>query len=123
MTSIRYNIKKQMEQIEITDKASNAILSRMGQDKLGVRLSVKATGCSGNSYVMEPVGEGDDVSGDDRFELGGAVLYIPKTHSWMLFGLKIDYGVDDLGNEKFLFINPNETGRCGCGESFQVDKT
>jgi iron-sulfur cluster assembly protein len=38
----------------------------------------------------------------------------------MLFGMQVDYVSDALGNAKFEFANPNETGRCGCGESFHV---
>lgn len=84
----------------------------------GVRLTIKATGCSGNSYKMEYV-EGD-LSQDEAFEEHGAKIYIPKLYSWMLFGTTIDYITDELGNSRFDFINPNEVGRCGCGESFQV---
>lgn len=108
-----------MEPITITDDAKSAIKSRINkgpEGTIGLRLSVKPSGCSGNSYKMEYVGEADDVSGDDVF----GDLFVPKMHSWMLFGMVIDYGSDDLGNEAFRFSNPNETGRCGCGESFMV---
>lgn len=107
------------EPITITDDARVAMERRIAGGPTGtrgLRLSVKPTGCSGNSYAMEYVGEGDDVSGDDIF----GVLYVPKTVSWMLFGIEIDYGSNELGNETFIFKNPNETGRCGCGESFRV---
>ena len=109
--------------ITITDAAAEAISRRMkggGDAVLGLRLTVKPTGCSGNSYAMEYVKDGDDVAQDDRFEKGHAVLFIPKTVSWMLFGIEIDYNVNDLGNETFIFNNPNEADRCGCGESFRV---
>ncbi len=109
--------------IKITDKASMQICSLMDnapEGIIGVRLTIKATGCSGNSYQMEYVNPADDVSKDEEFKQNGASIYIPKIYSWMLFGTEIDYIVDDLGNTRFDFINPNETGRCGCGESFQV---
>ena len=86
----------------------------------GLRLNVKPTGCSGNSYVMEYIKADENIAGDDRFEGSGASLYIPKMHSWMLFGMQVDYITDELGNSRFDFQNPNETGRCGCGESFHV---
>ena len=87
----------------------------------GVRLSIKSTGCSGNSYKMDYIKDGDDMSGDDVFEEHDIALNIPKIYSWMLVGTTVDYITDELGNSRFEFINPNETARCGCGESFHVD--
>lgn len=87
---------------------------------MGLRLSIKTTGCSGHSYKMEYIVQGDDMAGDDIIESEGVRLNIPKIHSWMLLGMTIDHVTDNLGNSRFDFINPNETGRCGCGESFHV---
>ena len=112
-----------IEPITITEAAANAISERINDATgkvIGLRLNVKPTGCSGNSYAMEYVSESDDVRQDDQFTKDNAILFIPKTVSWMLFGIEIDYGVDDLGNESFIFNNPNEVDRCGCGESFRV---
>lgn len=107
--------------IKITEKAAEQIQVLMDdapEDSKGVRLTIKATGCSGNSYKMEYVeGSADQ---DEAFEENGAKIYIPKLYSWMLFGTTIDYITDELGNSRFDFINPNEVGRCGCGESFTV---
>ena len=111
--------------ITITDKAASqikALLAKAPEGSQGLRLTVKPTGCSGNSYAMEYIKPEDDLAGDDVFEQNGAAIYIPKVHSWMLFGMAVDYIVDDLGNARFDFSNPNETGRCGCGESFQVSR-
>jgi len=106
----------------ISDKAAEKIIEKtaLNSAAIGLRLTVKSTGCSGNSYQMEHVLE-EDLSKDDRFEHNGAVLYIPKIHSWMLFGTEIDYEEDSL-HAGFTFTNPNEAGRCGCGESFTVDR-
>lgn len=112
--------------IKITDKAAEhmeTLLQKAPEGALGLRLSIKTTGCSGNSYQMEYVEDGVDISGDDVIENNGATIYIPKIYSWMLLGTTIDYVTDELGNSRFDFINPNETGRCGCGESFQVERT
>lgn len=109
--------------IRITEKASeqiNALMNDADNGAAGVRLTIKATGCSGNSYKMEYVGADDDFSKDEKFIDNGASIFIPKIYSWMLFGTTIDYITDELGNTRFDFINPNEVGRCGCGESFQV---
>lgn len=109
--------------IKITEKAAdqiNALMFKAPENTLGVRLTIKSTGCSGNSYKMEYVSDADDLSADELFEENDAGVYIPKLYSWMLFGMTIDYITDELGNSRFDFINPNETGRCGCGESFTV---
>lgn len=109
--------------ITITKNAASQLqklLSKAPDGTQGIRLNIKPTGCSGNSYVMDYVKPDADLSQDEPFEAHGATLYIPKIHSWMLFGMVIDYASDDLGNAKFDFINPNEAGRCGCGESFHV---
>lgn len=87
-----------------------------------MRLSIKSTGCSGNSYKMDYIGADEDLGADDCITDQGVEIYVPKIHSWMLIGTTIDYVTDGLGNARFDFINPNETGRCGCGESFHVDK-
>jgi iron-sulfur cluster assembly protein len=109
--------------VEITDKAAQKIIekTRLNHDAVGVRLTIATTGCSGNSYKMEHVLE-EDLSQDDKFEKDGAVLYIPKVHSWMLFGTVVDYEEDNL-KSGFVFTNPNEAGRCGCGESFTVERS
>lgn len=109
--------------IDITEKAADQIkklLSNAPEGTQGLRLVIKATGCSGNSYQMAYIGQGEDLGADERFEEHDTALYIPKIYSWMLFGMSVDYVTDDLGNSRFDFINPNETGRCGCGESFHV---
>ena len=112
-----------MTPITITENAAkqiDSLLVAAPEGSPGVRLSVKSTGCSGNSYVMDFIKPGADTAGGDVIESHGAKLFVPKTQSWMLFGTIVDYTVDNLGNSKFTFTNPNETGRCGCGESFHV---
>lgn len=109
--------------ITLTQNAADQInaLIKQGDDSvIGVKLAIKQTGCSGHSYAMDYIKDGDDLTKDEPFETNGATIYIPKIHSWMLFGMEIDYITDDLGNARFDFKNPNETGRCGCGESFHV---
>lgn len=114
-----------MLNIQITDTAAQqmrTLMEKAPADSKSLRLSIKATGCSGNSYKMEYVDKDEDESADDIVQSGDVCLHIPKTVSWMLIGMKIDYVTDNLGNSKFEFINPNEAGRCGCGESFQIEK-
>lgn len=109
--------------LKITDAAVKAIKEKtaLNSGALGLRLVITATGCSGNSYRMEHALPPEDLAKDDRFEQDGAVLYIPKIHSWMLLGTTIDYETGKM-QSGFVFDNPNEAGRCGCGESFSVDR-
>ncbi|OGT31223.1 MAG: iron-sulfur cluster assembly protein IscA [Gammaproteobacteria bacterium RIFCSPHIGHO2_12_FULL_35_23] len=85
---------------------------------VGIRVGVKTTGCSGLAYVLEFVDEermGDKVV---PFAEDLAVYIDPKAFEY-LKGSTLDYVKRGL-NEGFEFINPNEKGRCGCGESFTI---
>ena len=113
-----------MTPVTMTKNAADHMLNLLGDapdGTQGLRLNIKSTGCSGHSYSMEYIKPDESLDGDDVFQSEGATLYIPKMHSWMLFGMVVDYIVDDLGNARFDFSNPNESGRCGCGESFHVN--
>ena len=111
-----------MEPIKLTDEAIAAIKDKIGgRDNVrGLRLTIKSTGCSGYSYKMDYALD-ENLEEDDKIERDGAVLYVPKIHSWMLFGMEIGYA-DSKMQSGFTFTNPNESGRCGCGESFSVDR-
>lgn len=84
----------------------------------GVRLSVKKTGCSGLSYVVDYVSE--PVESDLEMPLSsGYSVWVDKTSYPFLKDMRVDYVKQGL-NFKFIFNNPNQTGQCGCGESFTV---
>lgn len=106
--------------ITITDEAAALIAQKTAKKDgaIGLRLNVKPTGCSGQSYSMEHVFE--ESAADDKFVHNGAVLYVPKT-AWMLVGTTIGYEKKSMGQEGFTFNNPHVVSTCGCGESFQVD--
>lgn len=94
----------------------NKFLSNRGKG-LGLRLGVKTTGCSGMAYVMEFVDELQD--GDTVFECQGVKVIVDPKAMVYLDGTEVDYTREGL-NEGFKFSNPNESARCGCGESFTV---
>lgn len=109
-----------MSVIEITDKAVGnlkAIVDANGDDVIGVRLSIGTKGCSGNSYQLDLVKEANHK--DDLIEKDGVKLYIDPASFMYIFGTTMDWEESDL-NSGFTFRNPNEKGRCGCGESFHV---
>jgi iron-sulfur cluster assembly protein len=108
--------------IAITQDAAKAITEKIAakDGAIGLRLAITSTGCSGYSYKMEYAMD-ENAAADDRIQQDGAVLFIPKTHSWMLFGMEIGYAEDKMSSG-FTFTNPNESGRCGCGESFSVER-
>ena len=88
-----------------------------GQKGMLLRIDVSTKGCSGMSYKMEWVaqaGPGDEVVTDR-----GLTVLVDRKASLFLIGTTMDYQVKDLV-AGFTFINPNEKGRCGCGESFHV---
>lgn len=84
---------------------------------LGLRLGVKTSGCSGMAYKVEFA----DVQGEDDhvFESFGVKVFVDEKSLPYLDGTQLDYTREGL-NEGFKFNNPNETSRCGCGESFHV---
>jgi iron-sulfur cluster assembly protein len=85
---------------------------------VGVRLGVKTSGCSGMAYVIEFVDQINEVE-DEIFNSHGVNIIVDKKSLVYLDGTEIDYAKEGL-NEGFKFTNPNESNRCGCGESFTV---
>lgn len=82
-----------------------------------LRISVTTRGCSGQAYDMQFVDgptEGDEVVKDK-----GLTLLVDRKAVLFLIGTEMDFRQSDL-EEGFVFNNPNEKGRCGCGESFHV---
>jgi iron-sulfur cluster assembly protein len=106
--------------LSVTDAAAAQIrelLARRGKPAVGVRVGVRSRGCSGLSYTLEYAdekGRFDEVVEDK----GVTVLIDPKAVMFLL-GTEMDYLEEQL-QSGFTFRNPNEKGRCGCGESFHV---
>lgn len=101
---------------EASQKIQQALMSR-GKG-IGVRLSVRTTGCSGLAYRVEFV----DNPLDDVVEYedpSGFKIFVSPKDQFFLNGLTVTWKKDGL-KEGMEFINPNEKGRCGCGESFRV---
>ncbi len=105
--------------ISLTEKAAEHIgsyLSSRGKG-VGIRLSVKTTGCSGLMYVLEPVDE--PAPEDQLFKSQGIDVFVDPKSLIYVDGTEMDYVKQGL-NEGFEFKNPNVQAECGCGESFTV---
>ena len=106
--------------ITLSDRAAERVKEIMAQTKetiVGVRVGVASGGCAGMSYVMEyakKINPNDEIIEDK----GVKVLIDPKAIMYLL-GTEMDYKKAELSST-FVFKNPNETERCGCGESFKI---
>ena len=98
-------------------KQVKKLLKDRGKYSEGIRIGVKTKGCSGLSYTIEYVDEIN--SGDEKIITDDINVFIDPKATLFLIGTKMDYVEDDL-QSGFQFTNPNEKGRCGCGESFHV---
>ena len=94
------------------------IMSNAEKDSLGVRASVKTGGCAGMSYVMEYTKETNP--NDEVIEDKGVKVFVDSAAVMYLLGTEMDYKIEELSSS-FVFNNPNETERCGCGESFKIE--
>eukprot|EP01090_Pellita_catalonica_P022177 TRINITY_DN8517_c0_g1_i1.p1 TRINITY_DN8517_c0_g1~~TRINITY_DN8517_c0_g1_i1.p1 ORF type:complete len:155 (-),score=18.15 TRINITY_DN8517_c0_g1_i1:81-524(-) len=89
-----------------------------GKAEGGVRLSVKERGCSGMSYTLDVVKDGEP--NDEVVSLpDGINIFVDPRALLYVVGTEMDYVDTDTASE-FLFSNPNVSGMCGCGESFSI---
>ena len=106
--------------ITLSDNAANRIKEIMSNDEtksVGVRVGVKSGGCAGMSYNMEyakKINPNDEVIEDK-----GVKVFVDSSAIMYLLGTEMDYKKDKFSSS-FVFKNPNETERCGCGESFRT---
>ena len=106
--------------IKLSDNAANRIkeiMSKADNSTIGVRVGVKSGGCAGMSYIMEYAKEAK--KNEEIIEEKGVKVFIDPNAIMYLLGTEMDYKTDKFSSE-FVFKNPNETERCGCGESFKV---
>ena len=106
--------------IKLSDNAAERIkeiMSKAEKNSIGVRVGIKSGGCAGMSYVMEYTKNPNP--NDEVIEDKGVKVYIDSAAVMYLLGTEMDFKKDKFSSQ-FVFNNPNETERCGCGESFKI---
>ena len=101
--------------ITLSEKAADRIKEIMTKDNnksIGVRVGVKSGGCAGMSYIMEYTKEANP--NDEIIEEKGVKVFIDSSAIMYLLGTEMDYKKEEFSSN-FVFKNPNETERCGCG--------
>jgi iron-sulfur cluster assembly protein len=106
--------------ITLTEAAAERalrLIQTSDKQVLGLRVGVKSRGCSGLSYFVEYAEDQKRVEAAVADK--GVKIFIDPTAVMFLIGSEMDY-VEDKFQTGFVFTNPNEKGRCGCGESFHT---
>ncbi len=107
----------------ITTVASDYIKKILEKEQgVGFRLSVKKTGCSGFSYVSKIITQANTT--DLVMECVGIKVFIDPVWAHLYEEVTLDYIEEEkagLKQKRLVFINPKESARCGCGESFHIE--
>jgi iron-sulfur cluster assembly accessory protein len=94
---------------------AKSLLDQEGRDDLALRIAVQPGGCAGLKYSLffDDRGLDDDLA----VEFGGVTLKVDRLSSPYVQGASIDF-VDSIEKQGFTIENPNATGSCACGDSF-----
>lgn len=106
--------------IKVSDNAKKeAIRLITSEDKEGlfIRVGVTGGGCSGLMYNLEF--DNEKKEGDQEFEDNGVKVVVDKKSFLYLIGTELDFS-GGLNGKGFVFVNPNASRTCGCGESFSL---
>ena len=106
--------------ITLSDSAANRIKEIMAKNQsnsVGVKVGVKSGGCAGMTYIMEYAKEINP--NDEVIEDKGVKVFVDPGAIMYLLGTEMDYKKGEFSST-FVFKNPNETEKCGCGESFKI---
>ena len=112
--------RAQIQAIKLTEAAAKRVqelLAKRGKPSVGIRIGVRSKGCSGLSYTLEYADQREPT--DEIVEQHGVTVLIDPKATLFILGTEMDY-VEEKIQSGFVFRNPNEKGRCGCGESFHV---
>ena len=108
----------------VTESAVNQIRKLLYQKQengekpaIGIRIIVNQKGCFGLKYNIEYAYEVKPL--DTEMVVDNVLLIIDPKAMMYILGSTMDYCETQISSG-FVFSNPNEKGRCGCGESFTV---
>jgi iron-sulfur cluster assembly protein len=107
--------------LTVTEKASNQlekIIQSAPIDTVGILLGIDKTGCNGHSYKLD-FAKKNEVESLEYVEQNNIKVFIDPKATMFLIGSEMDYSSDNLAS-RFVFKNPNEKSKCGCGESFST---
>lgn len=107
--------------LTLTQNAADRIKELMSKrpDAIGIKLGVKRRGCNGLSYTLDYTDK--PIPGAAVVNDKGVTIYVDPQAEMFVIGTRMDYIVNEI-EESFKFENPNSSGECGCGESFNVEK-
>jgi iron-sulfur cluster assembly protein len=112
---------RKLKVMSLTEAAAERLrgqLARSEKPVAGIRVGVKNGGCAGMSYTMDYVDE--IMPFDEVVEDHGVTLIIDAKAVLFLLGTTLDVKADKFSSG-FVFLNPNETSACGCGESVAIE--
>lgn len=106
--------------IKVSDEAASHLQQAFAAaDKTYVGLLatiLENKGCGQGEYKFEPITAEQIKEEYDRIEDNGVTLFVPRTQILFVFGSELVLQQDQFST-RLDFKNPNEEGRCGCGES------
>ena len=94
---------------------AKALLDQEGRDDLALRIAVQPGGCAGLRYNL--FFDDRTLDGDLTTNVGGVNLTVDRMSAPYVQGAVIDF-VDTIEKQGFTIDNPNATGSCACGDSF-----
>ena len=120
MATPRPTSRPKLQVMRLSDAAALRIRDIIGKSErpiAGIRVGVKNGGCAGMSYTMEFAEE--TAPHDEIIEDKGVRVLIDPKAVLFLLGTRMDFKTERLSSG-FVFVNPNETSACGCGESVAI---
>ncbi|MBZ8178179.1 iron-sulfur cluster assembly accessory protein [Corynebacterium poyangense] len=94
---------------------AKALMDQEGRDDLSLRIAVQPGGCAGLRYQL--LFDDRELDGDIAEMVGGVRFVVDKMSAPYLMGATIDFA-DTIESQGFTIDNPNATGSCACGDSF-----
>jgi len=104
--------------VELSQAAASkakALLDQEGRDDMHLRIAVQPGGCAGLRYQL--FFDDRSLDGDLLRDFSGLKVAVDRMSAPYVVGATIDF-VDTIDKQGFTIDNPNATGSCACGDSF-----